>query len=131
MNEHSKDDVVDSALSERAKSLFDESVAGLDGETQSKLNRGRHAALAAASRRPAWQRYAPATGVAAAAIVAALIVNQPNGVVEIENTESVTDLEILLDEDSLEMLEDLEFYSWMELAEGEPEETAMLENHVG
>jgi hypothetical protein len=29
--------------------------------------------------------------------------------------EVATDMEILLDEDSLEMIEDLEFYSWIDL----------------
>ena len=34
-----------------------------------------------------------------------------------DDSAAVTDMEILLTEDSLEMLEDLEFYSWMDLDE--------------
>jgi len=39
-----------------------------------------------------------------------------------------SDMEILLTEDSLEMLEDLEFYSWIDLDE---ELSTEPENHVG
>jgi hypothetical protein len=35
-------------------------------------------------------------------------------------TASVTDFEILLEGESLEMLEDLEFYSWLEASDLEP-----------
>ena len=60
----------------KAKEVFDQSVQGLDAETQSRLNRGRHEALAHAGRGVShgqWLRWAPATGVAAAAVVAVVI----------------------------------------------------------
>jgi hypothetical protein len=41
-----------------------------------------------------------------------------------------TDIEILLTEDSLEMLEDLEFYSWIELSD-ETDEGMEPANNVG
>ena len=41
-----------------------------------------------------------------------------------------SDMEILLTEDSLEMLEDLEFYSWIDLDE-EMEAPPQPDNHVG
>lgn len=101
----------------KAKRLFDESVQGIDGRTQSRLNRGRQKALAELARRPAnlLAVWAPATGVAAAAVVAVVLWSGNRPPAEIGAASSAADLEILLDEDSLEMLEDLEFYSWIEL----------------
>jgi len=118
------------ALSERAKGLFDDSVDALDGETLSRLNRSRHAALAELdSRRSRLAQWLPATGVAAAAVIAVVMVTSGPPNEDIATPESVTDMEILLTEDSLEMLEDLEFYSWMDLVDSEVSEGP--ENHVG
>ena len=106
----------------RAKKHFDESVENLDGETRSRLNRGRQAALAELeSGRRNWIQWAPAAGVAAAAVVAVVIWtgNRPTDVLTPATINA--DIEILLTEDSFEMLEDLEFYSWIDLDE-EPEE---------
>ncbi len=103
----------DEDFSKKAKEAFDTSVDGLDAATLSRLNRSRHAALAEL-RRPArqWSRWMPATGVAAAVLVAVVVLQTPNGVDEVPT--AVTDMEILLGEDSIEMLEDLEFYSWID-----------------
>ena len=73
MNEWN-DKSADDAFAEGAKAHFDESVERLDGETRSRLNRSRHAALAELERgRPAWAKWVPATGVAAAAVMALVI----------------------------------------------------------
>lgn len=115
MNKRS-DFSADDEFAVKAKRLFDESVESLDGETRSRLNQGRQAALAEldASRRP-WVLWAPAGGVAVAA-VAALVVWSGSSQMDVPDVpEAVSDMEILLAEDSLEMLEELEFYSWMEL----------------
>jgi len=118
------------ALVERASGLFDESVAGLDAETRSRLNRGRQRALAEIGRgRPSWVRWTPAFGAAAAAVGAVLLFTGGPTLDDIESPSSAADLEILLDEESLEMLEDLEFYSWIELAETDRSDGP--ENHVG
>lgn len=126
-----KDMAGDSAFAEKAKQLFDESVEGLDGETRSRLNKGRQAALEELKTgKPVWVQWAPAAGVAAAAVVAVVLWtgNPPTDVVTPEA--SASDFEILLTEDSLEMLEDLEFYSWIELAE-DADETLETEDIVG
>ena len=113
-----KDKVADKAFADKAKQLFDESVEGLDGETRSRLNRGRQAALnELAAGRPVWVQWAPAAGVAAAAIVAVVLWTGNPPVDELTAEASATDFEILLTEDSFEMLEDLEFYSWIDLDE--------------
>ena len=126
-----KDMAADQAFTEKAKHLFDESVESLDANTRSRLNRGRQAALEElATGRRVRVQWAPAAGAAAAAVFAVVlwIGNQP--VDELTAEASAADFEILLTEDSFEMLEDLEFYSWIELDE-EAGETLETEDIVG
>lgn len=108
----------DERFAKRAKRLFDESVQSIDGTTQSKLNRGRQKALAELGPKPALSiltGWVPATGVAAAAVVAVVMWSGNRPPDDFAPPSSATDFEILLNEDSFEMLEELEFYSWMEL----------------
>jgi len=110
----------DEKLTRQAKELFDNSVEQLDAATLSRLNRDRHAALAELERsKPVgqWVRWVPATGVAAAAVVAVVMWQGATVEGPLPSTGPVTDFEILISEDSLEMLEDLEFYSWIEPSE--------------
>ena len=114
----------DRPLEEQAKSLFDDSVERLDAETLSKLNQGRQAALAEledTSPAKQWLRWAPATGVAAAAVVAVMVLRGP--AVETPRPDSeAMDFELLMTEDSLEMLEELDFYSSIDVViESDPD----------
>ncbi len=130
MNERNKT-TADDAFAERAKHLFDESVDGLDGETRSKLNRGRQAALAElqpGGRR--WTQWVPAGGVAVAAVAVLVVWIGSLQVPALDVPAVASDMEILLTEDSLEMLEDLEFYSWIDL-DAETIETETPANNVG
>jgi hypothetical protein len=104
-------------FAKQAKALFDESVDRLDAETLSALNRRRHEALEAArGERHAWLRWAPAVGVTAAIVIAVMMATpRPDDV----DVVPLDDMDILLGEDSIEMLEDLEFYAWMELQDGD------------
>lgn len=109
----------DEQLARDAKQAFDQSVDGLDAATLSRLNRGRQAALAE-GRRSAfsnrqWLRWVPATGVAAAVLLV-LVMQQGPGDVDVIAAPA-PDLEILLSEASIEMLEELEFYSWLDTEE--------------
>ena len=106
----------DEQLAREAKQAFDQSVAGLDAATLSRLNRGRQAALAE-GRQPdrQWLRWVPATGVAAAVLLI-LVMQQGPGDVDVIAAPA-SDLEILLSEESIEMLEELEFYSWLDTEE--------------
>ena len=107
----------DDKFAKEAKALFDESVDRLDAETLSALNRRRHAALEAArGGRAEWLRWAPAFGVTAAILVAVMLAMPQPDVVD---AVAPDDMDILLGEDSIEMLEELEFYAWMELQDGD------------
>ena len=111
----------DKGFEESAKTLFDDSVERLDAATLSKLNQARQAALAEmANATPLrqWSRWMPATGVATAALVAVVVLRGPGTVDPPMGPDpTVTDFEILMGDDALEMIEDLEFYSWIDVAE--------------
>ena len=109
-------------LARQAKALFDDSVERLDAATLSRLNQGRQQALAELDRTRSygqWSRWVPATGVAAAAVVAVVVWQGNPTETPAPAPTAMTDFEILLSEDSLEMIEDLEFYSWIGAAEVE------------
>jgi hypothetical protein len=102
----------------KAKGVFDDSVERLDAAALSRLNQGRHAALeqlASGKSKAAWLRWAPASGIAAAVLITMIVMRGPE--IESMPIEVVSDFEILLEGESLEMFEDLEFYSWMDDAE--------------
>lgn len=106
----------DEQLAQQAKKAFDRSVDGLDAATLSRLNRGRQAALAELERpNRQWLRWMPATGVAAAVLLVMITLRGP-GEIDVINP-PVTDLEILLSEESIEMFEELEFYDWLDTQE--------------
>lgn len=106
-------------LKARAKELFDESVERLDAATLSRLNQGRQQALAeirVSGTGGQWVRWVPAGGLAAAVVVAVVLWQGTPVEPGAPAAGTATDFEILLGEDSLDMLEDLEFYSWMDAA---------------
>ncbi len=118
-NERAKEG--DDKLERHAKALFDESVEALDGARLSELNRARHRALEELDRSGVnwWGTMLPAGGAAAltVALVAVLLLRTETTEVElpVEPTSAELDFEMLINEDSLEMLEELEFYSWLDL----------------
>jgi hypothetical protein len=118
-----------SALEERSRVLFQDSVAGLDMRTRSRLTQARHAALAAADstgRRPWLMRipvWASAAGVTAAAVLGvALWFGGPlsqHGQLPAADTQSkFEDLDIIASSDessgdAMDMLQDdIDFYDW-------------------
>ena len=111
----------DEEFAQEAKALFDGSVDKLDAATLSTLNQGRHRALETArAPRGEWMRWAPAAGVATAVLIAVMVTLPGPGPVEVmpeAMTEAMTDMDILLGEDSIDMYEDLEFYSWLDVAD--------------
>jgi hypothetical protein len=103
-------------LEDRAKALFDESVGQLDGRTRSALTQARNAALAEAGARRAWRVWGPLTGVAAAAVFIAVVFGPiwTSLTPANETAMPIEDFDILADADNLELLENLEFYSWLD-----------------
>jgi hypothetical protein len=111
-----------------AGQLLRRSADELDAATLSRLNRARQSALAEFDRqrrRPAWlvPGWQPALGVAAVAMLAvALWVGRAPGpatplpAVPVEAARAVqaVDLEVILADENLELIEDLEFYDWLE-----------------
>lgn len=126
----------DRALEERTKLLFDEGVLSLDPQTRSKLTRARYRALEEleASAPAGWRpRWIPA-GVLAAGVLAVVMLWQGQPAVSPETTAfdvaALSDLEIILGDGDLGMLQELEFYAWLdEQAEIVPTESA--EGDVG
>lgn len=116
----------DGALERRAKAAFDESVDALDAAALSRLNRARQRALEELPRRRTRTGWLPAAATAALAVAVfavwigrepALTPGSPGTpaapVAALGPSAEADDLEILLAEDSLEMLEELEFYDWV------------------
>ena len=115
----------DSELEMRSKELFDESVERLDGRTRSRLTQARNAALdeIRAGRR-GWRGFrVPAAALATVAVAAVLLVtwtglNSPSA--PGASGLPLDDFDIVADSDNLEMLQDVEFYAWLEDG-GEPD----------
>ena len=106
-------------LTAQARELFDDSVERLDAATLSRLNQGRQQALQEIRERGGagqWARWVPAGGLAAAAVVAVVVWQGMPVEHSAPAAGTATDFEIMLSEDSLDMLEDLEFYSWIDTA---------------
>ncbi len=105
------------ALERNTKALFDDSIAKTDGATLSRLTQARHRALAELkTRAPSWQtRWLPAgaTAVAAAVLLTVMMGRLPDTETEF-STAAATDLEMLLSTDDLELIEELEFYAWLD-----------------
>jgi len=109
----------DEEFAREAKTQFDESVDKLDAATLSTLNQSRHRALAELHTRPAqWLRWVPAAAMATAALLVVMVILPDPATNQLMPAE-VMDMEILLGEDSIEMLEDLEFYEWIDMLEEE------------
>ena len=108
-------------LEQKSKALFDEHLTRLDAATLSRLNQARQTALdeldkpGVRSLRGRWLPLAAAASVSALALAVYLQGGSQMGG-EIPDA-AVSDLEILLAEDSLELYEELDFYLWLEEAD--------------
>lgn len=123
MNESVDNEALGTDFERRAAELLRENAANLDGSTRSRLNRARQAALdeLPAARRPRVAGYGwAAAGVAALAVLTAVLLSNRAGepvqapVPLAEVPAAAIDLDLLMAEEDLEMLEDLEFFAWLE-----------------
>ncbi|HJY35830.1 MAG TPA: hypothetical protein VJ299_00130 [Steroidobacteraceae bacterium] len=109
-----------SDFEDKARALFEESVERLDASTRSKLTQARNRALdevnkGAVRRRWLW---APVGGVALAAIVAVVLLNSggSRSAGDTGGALALEDIDIVADSENLDMLEDVEFYMWLDNA---------------
>lgn len=103
-------------LEQRSKVLFDESVEALPAHIRSRLTQARHRAVEQAPGSISRRIWLPAAGLTAAA-VAAVVVIAPRVTNERSIPESFAaadDMAMLLNDDDLELIENMEFYAWME-----------------
>ena len=89
---------------------LDQNADALDEFARARLRRARLNALEpAAGRAQAFTRLAPATALAAAVILAVVALRTPLDVAELP-----MDFETVLYEEDIELIEDLEFFEWLE-----------------
>lgn len=104
-------------LEQRSRELFENSVDRLDAGTRSRLHQARNAALTELQKGSAhrYWRSAPWGGLAAAALVAVFLLSGPEAVAPSGDPSvlPLDDFDIVADNDSFEMLQDVEFYSWL------------------
>jgi len=101
----------------RTRELFENSVERLDARTRSRLTQARNAALNEANKastRRSWLA-APLGGLAAAVFLAVFLMSgrdtaTPAGEA---GTLPLDDFDIVADADNFEIIQDVEFYSWL------------------
>ena len=118
-------------IEERSRTLFHDSVEGLDYALRSRLTQARHAAIDAAAktrRRPWFTRIAvlAPTGVTAAAVLGAVLwLGSPlaqHAVTVADGQPNLEDLELVASSDegsgdAMDMLQDdIDFYDWADKA---------------
>jgi hypothetical protein len=108
----------DTEFEHKARTLFEDSVERLDASTRSKLTQARNRALDEVNvgrmrRRWIW---APVGGAALAAVVAAVMVagGLRSGAEPGAGAMALEDIDIVADSENLDMLEDVEFYQWLD-----------------
>jgi len=119
----------DNALARRSKALFDASVSGLDAHVRSRLTQARHAAVEAREhkRRP-WFSYVrlPVVGVATVALAVCIgiamdFMSSRGDGQPLSAALAADDLALLADADNLDLIEDMEFYAWLDTDAGDNE----------
>jgi hypothetical protein len=110
-------------VEQRARELFDASVAALDAETRSKLNRARHEAVAAAEtgRRSRVRAWLPIAALASTVLVAVLLTRMPGTGEEPATAARAGDaldpIEVLAAGEDLDLVQgDVGFYEWLDVA---------------
>lgn len=130
MNERQDLEPEDERLAAAAGRLLRESADELDAATRARLQRARQAALGAgqpaSGRRPRWLAVPVAAAAVAVLVLVVRLVPEPgatNG-----TPAEAGDLEVLLAGENLEMIEDLEFYAWLDPQLSDAELQAELES---
>ncbi len=95
------------------KTVLEDTTENLDAATRSKLTTARHQALAQKNKKRTW--FVVPAGAFASAAAAMLIFLISSGNSELENPSLMEDMELLSSSESFELLDELEFYEWLEL----------------
>ena len=102
----------------RSKALFDTSVDGLSDAVRSRLTQVRHQALSRVSpdkSRLPRRLWISAVGLSAAAVLVIMVLPSFKADRALPATfAAADDMALLLNPDDLEMLEDMEFYAWLD-----------------
>ena len=104
----------DQRFLDRSRQALDRSLEDMDAATLSRLNQIRQAALAE-TKTPRLPWWVPASGLATACAVLVAVnlsLREPTTPTQVESP--LGDLELLASNENLEMLEELEFYAWLE-----------------
>jgi len=116
----------DAALLERVRAALDAGAGTLDAPTLARLRAARRAALARAGERRRWYAWPapprawllPAGGFASLAVVALTVAlftaSQPGAAPHT----ALEDVELLSSKADLELLDDLDFYAWLQTTGG-------------
>jgi hypothetical protein len=144
--EEQEDDFV-----ERAEALLQAEAEALDAATRSRLNRARQSALAelgknsrASGGRWNWM---PAGGLALVSVLVAIVWLGGDQPVELAPRAGLSggalpvsavsiapaagELEVLMADEDFEMLQDLEFYNWLQSVPGRTSDVTLGEGSVG
>jgi hypothetical protein len=103
-------------LEHKARTLFEDSVERLDASTRSKLTQARNRALDEVSAGRVRRRWiwAPVGGAALAALIAVVMVSGGLRSGTQTGAMALEDIDIVADSENLDMLEDVEFYQWLD-----------------
>ncbi len=103
-------------LEEKARADYRAAVSGIDPKDSARLAAARRKAIL--EGRPAGSVHWMLPAGAAAAVAAGLIIGLPDSdpdYPELVATDAVEDMDLLLADESLEMIEDLDFYLWLDV----------------
>ncbi|MEW8506155.1 MAG: DUF3619 family protein [Candidatus Thiodiazotropha sp.] len=104
------------AFTSKAKQYLDEHINHMDPLTAARLQAARKQALESRPRRAFGWLPVSTFAAAAAALIAVALWHQGNTLVSPQFNE---DWELLASGEELELIEELEFYNWLELMHGE------------
>lgn len=96
---------------DKVRQELEKGIDELDAGTRSKLTYARQSALQRRNERNV-NVWIPAAALASVCLIIAVLINVPEQ--ETRDSEIFNDIDLMTTSDNLELLEDLEFYEWLE-----------------
>ncbi len=100
-------------LVEQWREVLDTDAENIDARTVARLAQIRRNAVSRRDVRSTLPRFAPAIAFATSAIMLAILLRVPDGSIHVLDPDVVI-FEIVLADSDLELIEDLEFYRWLD-----------------